>query len=172
MITDWAALQQARLKALAGTRVDSWRGTEMAFETADEAKPVWRHSSVNAIQFTCLDVQTGDSWQRFTAHPGEDPASDNGIIVWEAPTQMEPVDPATTIFRNVLLSSLPTGDIASVSLDTDSYGMVGCVHLRIGADIVSLQAAEVYDDGQGGFRIVPHDDSILVQLNNQCPEVG
>ncbi|TWT78612.1 hypothetical protein CA13_00080 [Planctomycetes bacterium CA13] len=172
MLTDWAMLQQTQLNDLSGSNIECWRCTEMAFESADETNPVWRHPSVNAIQCAIVDALIDGRWRRFYTLAGDAPAADWGVVVGHAPAELEPVAADSTIYRNFLLSSLPCGAISSIYLDTDSCGMVGRIELQIGNDCVSLAASEVYDNGTGGFRIADYDESILVQLNNRIPGCG
>jgi hypothetical protein len=103
---------------------------------------------------------------------GDDPASDWGLIVVDAPAKFEPTASDTTIYRNITLKALPCGIVSNIELEVDNWGMVGCMHIRIGSETVSLHAAEVYDNGVGGFRVAKYDESILVQLNRQIPKNG
>lgn len=172
MFTEWAMLHQTQLNDLSGCTVGGWRCTEMAFETADETNPVWRHPSVNAIQCAIVDALIDNRWRRFHAFVGGEPADDWGVVIADAPPELESIAPDATIYRNSMLSSLPCGLVASTYLDTVSHGMVGRLDLRIGNDHVSLTAGEVYDDGNSGFRIAEFDESILVRLNNRIPTGG
>lgn len=171
MVTDWALSQQTQLNAFFGVRIDGWRGIEMAFES-DEANPVWRHPSIDAIQCTVVDVFVDERWRRFDTSTGDDPVTDWGLIVEDAPSDIEPIESDTTIFRIADLSTLPYGIISSVTIETDAYGMVGCMHIQIGDTSVSLSAGEAYDNGAGGFRIADYDESLLIRLNNRHPEGG
>ena len=172
MPTVWALTQQTNLKAISGRSINAWRGIEMAFESADETEPIWRHPNVNAIQCTVVDALVGANWRRFLANAGDDPASDWGLVVEDAPAELEPTSSDTTIYRSIALEKLPCGIVSNIELETDTYGMVGGMHLDINGDSVSLYAAEVYDNGAGGFRVAEYDESILVRLNNQRPENG
>ncbi len=173
MPTEWALLQQSRLRALSGMHLAEWRGIEMAFETADEeTNPVWQHPTVNAMQCLTVHARIGGLWRRFGTWNSDDPAGDCGLLIDKAPTLLGETSPDTSIYRKPNLATLPCGIIAIVKLTTDEYGMVGSVDLMINGDCVSLYAAEVLDSGDGGFRIVEYDQSVLVRVNHASPSDG
>lgn len=140
----------------------------MAFESPDEENPVWRHESVDAMQYAVVDLLIDKVWQRFHTLPGDDPHS-SGIVVRDAPGTQELVEANTSINRNHLALRLPLGLIQSVETTADSYGTIGCVTMQIGQDTVSLSAGEVYESADGGYRIADFDESVLVRLNGRHP---
>ncbi|WP_044257146.1 hypothetical protein [Rhodopirellula sp. SWK7] len=172
MPSGWSLLQRHQIESLSGTSVRDWRCTEMSLESLDEQTPVWRHISVDALQCAVIDFLADNGWQRFHTLPGDDPMSDYGIVVRDAPDTLEPVAPDTTIYRNCLSLPLPRGLIQSVETTTNSHGTIGCVTLKIETALVSLSAGEFYAVDDGGYRVAEFDVSVLVRLNGRHPSSG
>jgi len=169
-------LQELRqdIESLVGETVTQWRGVEMALAESDDPHAiVWRHPSVPFLQCDSLDILAGSRWRRF----GSTMVTSGWGIALRDDCGRDMADAVATfpnpIFRRRDFRCLPAGMIHRVECRTDSDGLISSVTIAIETSIIEIRCGEVYDDGDGSFRIVePDEESLLVQVDGRHPECG
>jgi hypothetical protein len=158
----------ASLRALGGCRVTRWFGIEMALRDAGpDGLPDWQDESVPFLQLSRLNLILADGTRAaIITYQNDDRfglCRDDTLPPFEFLTS-EP----GSIFRERPLDELPPGEIRSVSVLT-SDGDIAEVRLDVDGREVLLWAGEVYEQADSTLRVVPMDESILVQVDGRRP---
>jgi hypothetical protein len=162
-VSRWVADQVAAFRKLAGSAVTGWSGIEMALrEEGPSGLPQFEDPAIPFLQLHLLYAEFGsavlrvgtyqndDNWglciDSVQAIPSDQPAEENGI------------------YRKRNLAELPRGLVEGVDPILDASGDLVEVTLRLARGTVVLRAGEVYEEWDGGLRVVSPDESILVSV--------
>lgn len=164
--------QGAALTDLNGRSIARWVALEMALsEGADGHGPVlWEHESIPYFQLVSIDIQMVDGAKYRMLSQSDDGTGYYGLYLvsietLDAPTAYE----EGSIFRTRELKELPLGLVTAIAAPVDGPDAGLRADIDIGAQTVSCWAAEVYEEGEGTFRIVGGDECILLQLDRARP---
>lgn len=167
-MTEWVERQAASLRALNGNRVARWHGIEMALrESGSGGLSDWQDESIPFLQLNRLDLmlangivasiityQSDDRW---------------GLCRRDAlPPSRLPTDEPGSIFRSRPLDELPTGEIQGVTIATKESDIAE-VKLDVEGQEVRLWAGEVYEQNDNSLRVIPMDESVLLQVDGRRP---
>lgn len=162
-MNDWIERQVELLRALSGSSIVRWQGIEVALRDAGEnGLPVWHDASIPFLQLNRLDMtlvegfatsiityQNNDRWGLYR----DDALPPSRLLTHEP----------HSIFRSRLLDELPVGRVQRVAIDVNA-GDIAEVRLYIEGREIRLWAGEVYEQSDGSLRVVPMDESVLVQV--------
>lgn len=161
--------QLRRFEGLRGAEVISWKGVEMAFTEGREGGELWDDESVPYLQMLLVDASRKDE-AMFRI------ATEQADLLFGLSIQ-EPIPGANResdwrgIFRERTLDELPVGRISGVEVAIES-GLIDRVTLVIGSCQIQISAGEIYEENDGTLRVVPQDESVLVQVDGAHPRLN
>lgn len=158
-----------------GQEVTSWKGTEMALsadETGDIAQNiVWESEAIPFLQLISLDLILKDGSALRLLSQYEDGTGYHGLYLTSGFGQVTEVGETspTSIYRDRLLTNLPTGIVRILSTRMDGPNATIEALVGVQDDVIRFLSAEVYETWTGELEIKEADESILVQLNGKWP---
>ena len=169
-MASWHDSQIAMIHSLNGATVVHWSAIEMALnDTSDASALIWCHSSVPMLQLFTLHAQLLDgSFRKFSTHNDDE----CGILLSVEDQSTATADGMSPIFRSRNTPEIPCGKIMSVQLTQNRRGNVVTIDLQINSRNIKLFSGEVYERHGAAFEVVLEDESVLVQVDGQRPQVA
>jgi len=158
-----------RFEGLRGAEVTSWKGVEMAFTEGREGGELWDDESVPYLQMLLVDVSRKDGAMFRIATEQADLLF--GLSVQEPIPKANRESDWKGIFRERTLDELPVGRISRVEVAVENE-LIDRVTLFIGSCQIQISAGEIYEENDGKLRIVPKDESVLVQVDGAHPRLN
>lgn len=158
-----------RFEGLRGAEVISWKGVEMAFTEGREGGEFWDDKSVPYLQMHLVDISRKDG-AMFRI------ATEQADLLFGY-NDREPIPGANQesdwkgIFRERTLDELPVGRISRLEVAVENE-LIDRVTFFIGSCQVRISAGEIYEENDSTLRIVPKDESVLVQVDGAHPRLN
>jgi hypothetical protein len=159
LVTPWLLELAQDFVELVGSRVVSWRGTEMALRGEDgghDGPAVFRDPGVALLQLTFLTAVLEDGTVR-TVDTDFQTDAEWGLVLRAERRELHDAD---GVFRPAYNLALPTGAVTEVRV-FEEFGTVSEVLLRLGGHPLLLIAGEVYPTWTERLEFHRFDESVL-----------
>ena len=152
--------------SLTDTEISCWSGVEMALTEGRVGGEVWDDMTVPFLQMLYVDARfvDGTCWRFATEHVG----CLWGLSAIDSDKLGADASVMDGIYRSSILSCLPCGVVRGVEISTADC-LIENVKIVFDTSSLRLSAGEVYEQHDGSFRIVPQDESVLIQVDDAHP---
>lgn len=165
----WIEEQVLAISDLRGRSIARWIGTEMAMrEEGPGGIPLFHDPAIPYLQVCHLYLDFVEGGGRNILTYQNIWTDGWGLcidVLYGGPP--DEFSEEKSIFRTRDLKELPVGKIGIVRVSRDENGDIVEVSLEVEGAWVTLWSGEIYEESNGGLRVVRPDESILVAVQRE-----